>query len=150
ASSESEYAKVAAPFSPDAIVYCKSKYIYLDAADKQALLEQAQAQIEQYVAANGYTPKVLLIKGIGLVAVGDNAAGCDIILDVYEDMMKIAAIAQSFGGEHPMTQRQIDFIDNWEVENYRRKVSAGGASGRREKTIIVTEPLRASAGIAAA
>ena len=139
ASSESEYAKVAAPFSPDAIVYCKSKYIYLAAADKQALLEQAQTQIEQYVAANGYTPKVLLIKGIGLVAVGDNAAGCDIILDVYEDMMKIAAIAQSFGGEHPMTQRQIDFIDNWEVENYRRKVSAGGASGRVEnKTIIVT------------
>ena len=38
-----------------------------------------------------------------------------------------------------MTQRQIDFIDNWEVENYRRKVSAGGASGRVEnKTIIVT------------
>lgn len=139
ASSESEYAKVAAPFSPDAIVYCKSKYIYLAAADKQALLKQAQTQIEQYVAANGYTPKVLLIKGIGLVAVGDNAAGCDIILDVYEDMMKIAAIAQSFGGEHPMTQRQIDFIDNWEVENYRRKVSAGGASGRVEnKTIIVT------------
>mgnify|MGYP002562830732 FL=1 len=92
ASSESEYAKVAAPFSPDAIVYCKSKYIYLAAADKQALLEQAQTQIEQYVAANGYTPKVLLIKGIGLVAVGDNAAGCDIILDVYEDMMKIAAM----------------------------------------------------------
>lgn len=79
ASSESEYAKVAAPFSPDAIVYCKSKYIYLAAADKQALLKQAQTQIEQYVAANGYTPKVLLIKGIGLVAVGDNAAGCDII-----------------------------------------------------------------------
>ena len=54
-------------------------------------------------------------------------------------MMKIATIAQAFGGEHPMTPKQIDFIDNWEVENYRRKVSAGGASGRVEnKTIIVT------------
>lgn len=36
-------------------------------------------------------------------------------------MMKIALIAQAFGGEHPMTQRQIDFIDNWEVENYAAK-----------------------------
>ena len=139
ASSEKEFAKVAAPFSPDAIVYCKSKYIYLDCADKESLLDEAQKQIEAYVEKNGYTPKVLVIKGIGLVAVGDNAAGCDIILDVYEDMMKIATIAQAFGSEHPMTPKQIDFIDNWEVENYRRKVSAGGASGRVEnKTIIVT------------
>ncbi len=139
AESEQSFAKVAAPFSPDAIVYCKSKYIYLNCDSKEALLEKAQAEIEAYVAKNGYTPKVIVIRGIGLVAVGDNAAGCDIILDVYEDMMKIALLAASFGGEHPMTQAQIDFIDNWEVENYRRKVSAGGASGRVEnKTIIVT------------
>ena len=30
--------------------------------------------------------------------------------------MKIAWYAQSFGGQHPMTRRQIEFIDNWEVE----------------------------------
>ncbi|MDR2680219.1 MAG: SDR family NAD(P)-dependent oxidoreductase [Tannerella sp.] len=139
ASSETEFAKVAAPFTPDAIVYCKSKYIYLPYSDKDILLKKAQDEIDAYVNANGYTPKVIVIEGIGLIAAGDNAAGCDIILDVYEDMMKIAEIAQSFGGEHPMTKEQIDFIDNWEVENYRRKVSAGNASGRVEnKTIIVT------------
>jgi NAD(P)-dependent dehydrogenase (short-subunit alcohol dehydrogenase family) len=38
-----------------------------------------------------------------------------------------------------MNKRQIDFIDNWEVENYRRKVAASGSVGRVEgKTIIVT------------
>ena len=53
--------------------------------------------------------------------------------------MKVALYARSFGGRHPMTRRQIDFIDNWEVENYRRKVGAGAAKGRVEgKTIIVT------------
>ena len=139
ASSKTEFAKVAGPFSPDAIVYCKSKYIYLDCDSNEKLLATVQKEIEAYIKKNGYTPKVLVIKGIGLVAVGDNAAGCDIILDVYEDMMKIATIAQGFGGEHPMTPKQINFIDNWEVENYRRKVSAGGAAGRVEnKTIIVT------------
>ncbi|MDR0844240.1 MAG: SDR family NAD(P)-dependent oxidoreductase [Tannerella sp.] len=138
-SSEKEFAKIATPFSPDIIVYCKSKYIYLAEETKEALLAQAEQAINAYIEKNGHTPKVLLIKGIGLVAVGDNAAGCDTILDVYEDMMKIARLAQSFGGEHPMTQAQISFIDNWEVENYRRKVSAGQASGRVEnKTIIIT------------
>ena len=38
-----------------------------------------------------------------------------------------------------MTQPQIDFIDNWEVENYRRSVAAGASKGRAEnKTIVVT------------
>ena len=139
ASSEKEFNKVSAPFSPDAIVYCKSKYIYLSEKYNESLLKKAQKEIDAYIKKNGYTPKVLVIDGIGLVAVGDSAAGCDIILDVYEDMMKIADIAQSFGGEHPMTPKQIDFIDNWEVENYRRKISAGNASGRVEnKTIVIT------------
>jgi len=58
---------------------------------------------------------------------------------VFEDAMKIAYYSESFGGPHPMTQAQIDFIDNWEVENYRRSVAAGASAGRAEnKTIIVT------------
>ena len=139
ASSQKEFAKIAAPFTPDAIVYCKSKYMYLSAKSNEELLKKAQKEIDVYTKKNGYTPKAIIIEGMGLVAVGDNAAGCDIILDVYEDAMKIAEIAKSFGGEHPMTASQIDFIDNWEVENYRRKVSAGSATGRVEnKTIIVT------------
>ncbi|MDR2765118.1 MAG: SDR family NAD(P)-dependent oxidoreductase [Tannerella sp.] len=139
ASREAEFAKIAVPFSPDIIVYCKSKYLYLTGETTEELLAEAGTAIRDYTTQNGYMPKVLLVKGIGLVAAGDNAAGCDIILDVYEDMMKIAEAAQSFGGEHPMTQAQIDFIDHWEVENYRRKVSAGGASGRVEnKTVIIT------------
>jgi NAD(P)-dependent dehydrogenase (short-subunit alcohol dehydrogenase family)/rhamnose utilization protein RhaD (predicted bifunctional aldolase and dehydrogenase) len=139
ASGEKEFARIAAPFSPDVIVYCKSKYLHLSGETNEELLVRAEKAIGDYIATNGYTPKILLIRGIGLVAVGDNAAACDTILDVYEDMMKIADIAQAFGGEHPMTPEQIDFIDHWEVENYRRKVSAGNASGRVEnKTIIVT------------
>lgn len=137
--SATHFAKISKPFSPDIIVYCKSNYIYIDCEGKEAILAEAQKQIDAYVTKYGYTPKVILVKGIGLIAVGDNAAGCDIILDVYQDEMKVAFLAQSFGGEHHMTQAQMDFIDNWEVENYRRKVSAGGAAGRVEnKTIIVT------------
>ena len=133
------FASVSIPFSPDIIVYCKSKYLYLTGETTEELLAAAETSIRNYAAQNGYMPKVLLVKGIGLIAAGDSASACDIILDVYEDMMKIAEAAQAFGGEHPMTSAQIDFIDNWEVENYRRKVSAGRASGRIEnKTVIVT------------
>ena len=136
---EEAQAKILKPFTPDAIVYCKSNYIFLNDEEPEVVLAEALKQIPAFTAKFGYQPKVILIKGIGLVAVGDNAAQCDIILDVFEDAMKIAYYAESFGGPHPMTQEQIDFIDNWEVENYRRSVAAGASKGRAEnKTIIVT------------
>jgi rhamnose utilization protein RhaD (predicted bifunctional aldolase and dehydrogenase)/NAD(P)-dependent dehydrogenase (short-subunit alcohol dehydrogenase family) len=136
---EEAQAKIAKPFTPDAIVYCKSNYIFLNDEEPEAVVAEAAKQIPAFTAKFGYQPKIFLIKGIGLIAAGDNAAQCDILLDVFEDAMKIAYYSESFGGPHPMTQAQIDFIDNWEVENYRRSVAAGGAAGRAEnKTIIVT------------
>ncbi|MDR1516762.1 MAG: SDR family NAD(P)-dependent oxidoreductase [Dysgonamonadaceae bacterium] len=131
-----EQKNIAKPFTPDAIVYCKSQYLFINETEPEKIIEAVKLSIENYPSS---MLKVLLIKGIGLVAVGDNAALCDTILDVFEDAMKIAFLAKSFGGAHPMTQAQIDFIDNWEVENYRRSVAAGKTAGRAEnKTIIVT------------
>ena len=125
------------PFTPDAIVYCKSNYIFLNSDND--LLEEAEQKISDFTEEFAYLPKVILIRGIGLVAVGDNANQCDIILDVFEDAMRIAFLSKSFGGAHPMTDEQIRFIDTWEVENYRRSVAAGTSTGRAEnKTIIIT------------
>ncbi len=134
-----EQQAVIRPFTPDAIVYCKSNYIFFNDEEPEAVLAEAAKAIPAFKEKFGYLPKALLIKGIGLVAVGDNARQCDIILDVFEDAMQIAWLSKSFGGAHPMTQEQIDFIDNWEVENYRRSVAAGATAGRAEnKTIVVT------------
>ena len=124
------------PFTPDIIVYCKSEYVVLDSDD---LVKEAEEKIEAYIARRGHTPKVLLVKGIGLVAVGDSAKNAGIITEVFLDAMKVAFYASSFGGAHGMEPAWIDFIDNWEVENYRRKVASGAYAGRVEgRTIIVT------------
>ena len=130
---------IARPFTPDAIVYCKSNYLFLNGETSEEVIAEAEKAIPAFIDQFGYQPKVLLIKGIGLVAVGDHAPQCDIILDVFEDAMKVAYISRSFGGPHPMTTEQVDFIDNWEVENYRRSVAAGISRGRAEnKTIVIT------------
>ena len=135
AESKENFAKVAVPFTPDIIVYCKSHYIWLEDAD----IAKAEKAIEEYIAKYGHTPKVILIKGIGLVAVGDNAKNAGIITEVFCDAMKVACGAQAFGGQHGMEPAWVNFIDTWEVENYRRKVSAGASAGRVEgKTFIVT------------
>lgn len=136
---KSGFDKIAKPFTPDIIVYCKSSYIFIEAESDEEILKQAEEKIEAFVSEKGYTPKVLLIKGIGLIAVGDSSRNAQIITDVFTDAMKVAFYAQSFGGEHPMERAWIDFIDNWEVENYRRKVASSASKGRVEgRTIIVT------------
>lgn len=136
---KSGFDKIAKPFTPDIIVYCKSSYIFIEAESDEEILKQAEEEIEAFVSGKGYTPKVLLIKRIGLIAVGDSSRNAQIITDVFTDAMKIAFYAQSFGGEHPMERAWIDFIDNWEVENYRRKVASSASKGRVEgRTIIVT------------
>jgi rhamnose utilization protein RhaD (predicted bifunctional aldolase and dehydrogenase)/NAD(P)-dependent dehydrogenase (short-subunit alcohol dehydrogenase family) len=134
------FKKVELPFNPDSIVYCKSKYIYIDEVDSpESTVEAFKNEYESFVAANGYTPKVVFIKGIGMLSIGDNAAQANTIKEVFEDAMKISWLSESFGGQHFMTPEQINFIDTWEVENYRRKVSAGASAGRVEnKVAIVT------------
>ena len=140
-SSGRAFEKISRPFTPDIIVYCKSNYIYSEASDSPAaLLKDIEGQIMHFSKNHGYPPKVILVRGLGMIAVGDNAAGADIILDVFEDAIKISRYSESFGGPHFMTDTQIQFIDTWEVENYRRKAAAGaGGRGRAEnRTIIVT------------
>jgi NAD(P)-dependent dehydrogenase (short-subunit alcohol dehydrogenase family)/rhamnose utilization protein RhaD (predicted bifunctional aldolase and dehydrogenase) len=138
AESTESFAKISKPFTPDIIVYCKSKYLYIDQVDSsESIINQFKSQYEAFVLQNKYAPKVVLIKNYGLIAIGDNAAQTDIILDVFEDMMKISAFAESFGGQHFMTPEQIQFIDTWEVENYRRKVAGGSQKGRLDNKIAI-------------
>ena len=139
AASEKAFAQLSVPFTPDVIVYCNSDYLFIPDDNSEDLLAKAEKAIKTYLQNRGYTPKVMLIQHIGLIAAGDNATECDMILDAFEDMMKITEIARSFGGEHPMTRAQIDFINHWEAENYRRQISIGQTSGRIEnKTVIIT------------
>lgn len=111
------FGQVSIPFTPDNIVYCKSIYLFVD----------DEKDIPRYFITfdkkHGYYPKVIAVKGKGLITVEENPKSAQIVLDVFKDMMKVSYLTQYFGGSRPMNQRQIDFIDNWEVENYRRKVS---------------------------
>lgn len=133
------YARISRPFTPDAIVYCKSNQLFIDKAQTNEALDDAKNLLPFFGQHFGYQPKVIALRGLGIVAVGDNAAQCDTILDVFEDCIKIAALSEAFGGPQPMTQAQIDFIDHWEVENYRRSIAAGALAGRAQnKTIVVT------------
>jgi len=139
--SHDRYYKVSLPFTPDIIVYCKAKYIYIESTGSaESIIERFKTHLKHFIEEYNYLPKVILIKDIGLIGIGENSKSAETTLNVFEDMMKISYFSESFGGPRFMSPGQIDFIDNWEVENYRRKQSSGDSKGGLldQKIAIVT------------
>jgi rhamnose utilization protein RhaD (predicted bifunctional aldolase and dehydrogenase)/NAD(P)-dependent dehydrogenase (short-subunit alcohol dehydrogenase family) len=149
---ESAFDNISKPFTPDIIVYCKANYLFIDKSKPEEILESLREKLSSFQRKNGYLPKIVLIKNLGLLAIEDSSHSAEIALDIFEDMMKISYFAESFGGPRPMNNEQINFIETWELENYRRKVAKGaGSIGKiAGKIAIVTgAAMGFGAGIAA-
>lgn len=124
AKSQTSFQKAATAFSPDDIVYCKAHYLFIPAlASEQEQLKSAEKIIAGYFNSYGYLPKVLVLEGYGVIAVEDSIKSVLNVLEVYSNILKISFLSENFGGPKFMTKSQIEFIDNWEVENYRRKMA---------------------------
>jgi rhamnose utilization protein RhaD (predicted bifunctional aldolase and dehydrogenase)/NAD(P)-dependent dehydrogenase (short-subunit alcohol dehydrogenase family) len=124
--SKSSFENAALPFSPDIIVYCKSRYLYIENNGKpDDIIQNSKKEIALFRKKYKYNPKIIMIKDFGLVAAEENAISAETALDVYEDLLKISFLTRNFGGPRFMNEKQIAFIDNWEVEHYRRIISKG-------------------------
>lgn len=130
--SKEAFAPLAAPFSPDHIVYCKAYFLFVEAyedADEQT--EAIKKAYAAYVEKNGFAPRVIAVEKLGYFISGDNMKQAQTAKELLIDSVKVAVYAKAFGGALHMTQELIDFIVNWEVESYRSKVSASGATAKR-------------------
>jgi len=140
-SSAEAFSKASLPFTPDIIVYCKAAYMYIhENGSAEEIIAAFDSQLGKFTASHGYPPKIIVIRDHGIIAVEENAASAEIALEVYEDLLKVSLYSESFGGPHFLEQDEIAFIDNWEVENYRRKISRGQEKGSLtdQKIAVVT------------
>lgn len=131
------------PLCPDQIVYCKSFPLWFEPVEGEAqaaLVARLGEALKAHEQSTGFAPKVVLVKGLGLFAIGDTFAAAQTVREVYTDAIQVMAGAKRLGGILFMTKRNREFIDNWEVESYRRKVAASsGAAGRvAAKVAVVT------------
>ncbi len=127
------------PFMPDNIVYCKSAPLVLTGGgNPEKILASFDGAAAAFHKRWGYPPKILLVEGIGAAAVEDSKRSADTCLDVFEDLMKVSFHSRAFGGPRFLSAADIQFIDTWEVESYRRSVSKGaGTKGRMEGRIAL-------------
>ena len=106
--------------SPDHIVYAKAKQLALPEDGDASRIE---ALFAAFAAENGYKPKIVFVKDLGMFACGNNEKEALTAQAVMLDAIKVVAYADAFGGVSPMPAFLIDFIVNWEVERYRSNVS---------------------------
>jgi rhamnose utilization protein RhaD (predicted bifunctional aldolase and dehydrogenase)/NAD(P)-dependent dehydrogenase (short-subunit alcohol dehydrogenase family) len=131
-------AATAGPMTPDQIVYCGSFPLWFEPIEGEAevaLVTRLRDLIAEYKTRTRFAPKVVLIAGVGLFAIADDVKQANTIRDVYLDAVKVMAGAKRLGGISYLTDRERLFIEDWEVESYRRSVSLGGgaAGGKRLK-----------------
>jgi len=103
------------PLSPDHLVYAKA-YAY----DGELTPEGAAAFRERW----GYTPRVVATPD-AVVGIGPSQKVADMALALARDGALVCRLTEAFGGVEFMSDRAREFIENWEVEAYRSKVSLG-------------------------
>jgi len=121
---QKDFHKISLPLTPDMVVYCKTQFLFAESSSSAGeLLDCINKKLSLFKDKYGYMPKVILIKNVGLLAVDENFSSAEAVLDVYEDLVRISYYSSQFGGTKFLTSEQVAFIDQWEVENYRRKVT---------------------------
>ncbi|MCD6218794.1 class II aldolase [Candidatus Calescamantes bacterium] len=110
-------------FTPDQIVYCKEKPVWIDNVDLTA--EKIVSEINLFLKQEKYKPKVVAINGIGIFGIGENWKVAKNAALVFRDALRIYDASFSFGGPKFLDKEYVEFIDNWEVERYRRRIAEG-------------------------
>ena len=120
------------PLTPDHIVYAGSFALECEA-------ENIETEIAKFAEKRGRNPLVISISEKAVFCAGDNLKNAQTTAELAKDAGLVLKLAEAFGGAEFLTDESRSFIENWEVESYRKKASSGSAAGKlNSKVAIVT------------
>jgi len=112
------FAPVSSAYTPDHIVYAGHMPCYVTDTSEKGV-EQA---IEENRSASGRDPKIVAVRGVGVFGVGASEKAAETAIVLFSDAMQIARFATAHGGPQFLPQPMIEFILDWEVEQYRSTI----------------------------
>ncbi|MBN2451851.1 MAG: SDR family NAD(P)-dependent oxidoreductase [Lentisphaeria bacterium] len=117
------------PLTPDHIVYAKSFALECTGSPDD---------LADFRKARGYDPKVVSKAGQAVFCAGATLKDARAAATAARDAARVQQLTHAFGGPNLLTAKQYGFIENWEVESYRRKVGAAGSGeGRLANRVCV-------------
>jgi NAD(P)-dependent dehydrogenase (short-subunit alcohol dehydrogenase family)/rhamnose utilization protein RhaD (predicted bifunctional aldolase and dehydrogenase) len=116
-----DFKPVGGPLTPDHIVYAKS-FAFSGEPTAEAL--------DAFRDQHGYLPIIIQVPGAGLLACEKNLKSAQLARDAAVNAAQVEALTHAFGGPRYLRDRDREFIENWEVEIYRKKVAEGAAGSK--------------------
>jgi len=99
------------PITPDHLVYAKA-FPYFG--------EPTAEGVAEFVRKHGYPPHVFRFNQ-SVFGVSESENGAQLALELAKDGAIVEKLAAAFGGIDYMSDSAREFIENWEVESYRKK-----------------------------
>jgi NAD(P)-dependent dehydrogenase (short-subunit alcohol dehydrogenase family)/rhamnose utilization protein RhaD (predicted bifunctional aldolase and dehydrogenase) len=119
------------PLTPDHIVYAKSFSLVNDSPD--------HVSIARFTEKNGYRPLVVSVPKKAVFYAAKSLRDAKTVELLTRDAALVQQLTHAFGGPNYLPEKSYKFIENWEVESYRKKVSSSGNMGRLYgKVAVVT------------
>jgi rhamnose utilization protein RhaD (predicted bifunctional aldolase and dehydrogenase) len=113
------------PVAPDQIVYCRSFPLWVEMPAGEVSATAARRALEvgaiEYRDRYGVAPKVVLVERTGMFTWGATWEEADTVRLVYCDAIKVMRGAELLGGVNHLDEEFRTFIENWELESYRRQ-----------------------------
>jgi rhamnose utilization protein RhaD (predicted bifunctional aldolase and dehydrogenase) len=118
------FAPVSGALTPDHIVYAGSDPLFIETGPGGLIQEEPLRRAwKAHREKTGRLPKIIVLQGVGAFGMGRTEKSARLALELFTDAIKVAFYAQAFGGPCFMTPDKVDFINNWEAERYRSKIS---------------------------
>ncbi len=67
----------------------------------------------------------MVINSSAFYALGSSVKAARLAAELFYDQVRLIYYTHNFGGPNPLPEDFVSFIENWEIENYRSKVSTG-------------------------
>jgi len=110
--------------TPDELLYANGAAMWVDKCDAARIAKKLKSQINKQIKP----ASVFLVKDTGLFIAGEIA-----MMEIAREMTSFSFFvrrnAAALGGISAMTRRQVEFINNWESEAFRKALVAGAVAG---------------------
>ncbi len=111
------------PVTPDEIVYALGSPLWIENADRQAIVRKLRRRVEREGR-----PGAFVVAGLGLFGTG-TPRSLDTVMDMARSALLVKWQAGRLGGARPLSKARRDFIGEWEAEAYRRRLAQGALGG---------------------
>lgn len=118
--------------TPDELIYSNGPAMWVEKLDPIKIT----GRIKAMVSKGEKPPVAFLVKGIGLFVAGKKKMAST-VNEIVTSSLFIRVNADKMGGVSALNKRQIDFIDKWESEAFRKAIAAGAGAGELDNRIAV-------------